>query len=92
MMKLRRLITVQALATYVGFIQVTNASPTTIKYDALKKIDGMPSLGRGYSITTNSFHSSCFNVNGTTTEHSYNFDCKLCRHNHFNVLMMSDEI
>ena len=80
MMKLPRLIAVQALAIYFYFIQVANAPPTTIKYDALKKIDGMPSLGRGYSMTTNSFDLSCFNANGATTEHSYNFDCKLCQY------------
>ena len=53
-----------------------SASPTTIKSDALKNIDGVPSLGRGYSITTNSFYSTCFDINGITAEYSYNFDCK----------------
>ncbi len=50
--------------------------PTTITHDLVQETDGVPVLGRGYSLTTNSFQASCFDVNGTTVEHSYNYDCE----------------
>ena len=51
--------------------------PTTIGGDILLGATGVPSLGRGYSITTNTFQSSCLDVGGNHTETSYNYDCKL---------------
>ena len=65
---------------FVTIIERDNAfvtgKPTTITYDLVEDVDGMPVLGRGYSLTTNSFLSSCFDVNGTTVEDSYHYDCK----------------
>ena len=49
---------------------------STISVDTLRVAKGSPALGRGYSMTTNSFFSSCFDVNATTTEQSYNYICK----------------
>ena len=56
--------------------QYASCMPTTIADELIQQIDGVPVLGRGYTITTNSFQASCFDVNGTVAEHSYNYDCK----------------
>lgn len=51
------------------------AVPTTIRGGVL--LDGvLPTLGRGYSLTTNTFQSSCLDVGGNHTEKSYDFECK----------------
>ena len=53
----------------------TEASPYTISDDRVRSLDINPALGRGYSIATNSFKSTCLMVDEVNTP-SYNYDCK----------------
>ena len=50
-------------------------SPYVISDDRVRSLDITPVLGRGYSIMTNSFQSTCLDVKNTTVP-SYNYDCK----------------
>ena len=54
---------------------VVNASPYIISDDRVRSLDITPVLGRGYSIMTNSYQSTCIDVEETTVP-SYNYDCK----------------
>ena len=49
------------------------SSPTVIKDNRIRDLDATPSLGRGYSISTNTFQSTCLS-NLTTTKASFDFD------------------
>ena len=51
------------------------SSPYVISDDRVRSLDVSPVLGRGYSIMTNSFQSTCLLVDETTIP-SYNYDCK----------------
>ena len=60
----------------VAFDPLTiEASPYTISDDRIRSLDITPVLGRGYSIGTNSFQSTCLMVDEVTSP-SYNYDCK----------------
>ncbi len=59
-----------------GIVKNALSMPSQIGSDAIKQMDGVPVLGRGYSITTNSFQASCIDVEKTETKESYNFDCE----------------
>ena len=52
-----------------------DASPYVISDDRVRSLDITPTLGRGYSIMTNSFQSTCIDVEETTIP-SFNYDCK----------------
>ena len=47
----------------------------SIDDERVRLLDLNPVLGRGYSIMTNQFHSTCLVVEETTVP-SYNYDCK----------------
>ena len=49
--------------------------PYVIADDRIRSMDITPVLGRGYSIMTNSFQSTCLEVNEVTIP-SFNYDCK----------------
>ena len=51
------------------------SSPYIISDDRVRSLDVTPVLGRGYSIMTNSFQSTCLNVVETTVP-SYNYKCE----------------
>lgn len=53
----------------------TEGSLFTISDDRIRSLDISPVLGRGYSIMTNAFHSTCLVVEEVTTP-SYNYDCE----------------
>ena len=57
------------------FIPATEASPYVISDDRVRSLDITPVLGRGYSIMTNSYQSTCLQVQETTVP-SYNYDCE----------------
>lgn len=57
-------------------LQCVESVPITLKYDTIQRMEGIPILGRGYSATTNSFQSSCLDVNGTVEDQLFNYDCK----------------
>jgi hypothetical protein len=65
------------LAATIGLIAChlpgTEGSPYIISDDRVRSLDVTPVLGRGYSIGTNSFQSTCLMVDGTTVP-SYNYD------------------
>ena len=54
---------------------VIESAPYVISDDRVRSLDITPSLGRGYSIMTNSFQSTCLMVEQTTVP-SYNYDCE----------------
>ena len=56
-------------------IQAVAGNPYLISDARVRNIDVTPALGRGYSIATNSFKSTCLLVEETTVP-SYNYDCK----------------
>ena len=56
-------------------ISGTESSPYVISDDRIRSLDITPVLGRGYSIMTNSFLSTCLMVNDVTIP-SYNYDCE----------------
>ena len=66
-----------SIALFAIFAPTTIASPYIIQDDRVRSLDITPVLGRGYSIMTNSYQSTCLMVNDTTTP-SYNYDCKWC--------------
>ena len=47
----------------------------TISDERVRTLDISPVLGRGYSVMTNAFHSTCLVVEEVTTP-SYNYDCE----------------
>lgn len=59
-------------ACLVAFV---DSSPYVISDDRVRSLDITPVLGRGYSIMTNSYQSTCLLVTNTTVP-SYNYDCK----------------
>jgi len=56
-------------------IPVTYGSPYIISDDRIRSLDVTPVLGRGYSVGTNSFQSTCLMIDEVTTP-SYNYECK----------------
>ena len=66
------------LAPFLLLSLVTSA-PQIIKYDAARGVEAVAVLGRGYDPNTDSFLSTCMdtsNNNGTSTQQSYNYECK----------------
>ena len=58
------------------FLQTINeAASFIINDDRVRSLDISPTLGRGYSVMTNTFQSTCMEVFETTVP-SYNYDCK----------------
>lgn len=52
----------------------TTGSSVTVGQEVLRRVEGVPGLGRGYSATTNTFLSSCLEVNESEIDHSYDFE------------------
>ena len=61
------------LITY--FLPGLESAPITISDDRVRNLDVTPVLGRGYSIQTDSFLSTCLDVSDVSIP-SYNYDCK----------------
>ena len=55
---------------------VYSSNPYVIADDRVRSLDISPVLGRGYSIMTNTYQSTCLVVDETTVP-SFNYDCKL---------------
>lgn len=73
-------ITTIVVAALLAVSAITNLSevngnPYVISDNRVQNLDVTPVLGRGYSIMTNSFQSTCLDVNETTIP-SFNYDCK----------------
>ena len=64
---------VAALALYLP--TATECNPYVISDDRVRNLDVTPVLGRGYSVMTNSFQSTCLDVKETTIP-SFNYECK----------------
>lgn len=65
----------QSLLLLALTVQAANGSLYTISDDRIRSMDITPVLGRGYSIMTDKFHSTCLVVEDTTVP-SFNYDCK----------------
>jgi len=61
----------------VSFLLQVEGNPFLISDDRVRKLDIAPVLGRGYSIMTDTYMSTCLIVDDTTVP-SFNYDCK-CR-------------
>lgn len=72
---MNNLITLIGLVTL--FLPGTQSSSSiySISDERVRSLDITPVLGRGYSIMTNQYHSTCLVVEETTVP-SYNYDCK----------------
>jgi hypothetical protein len=64
-----------AVATAILGSLIASVSSLVISDDRARSLDITPVLGRGYSVMTNSFQSTCVNVVETTIP-SFNYDCK----------------
>ena len=62
------------IVTAILFLE-TDGAAMVISDDRVRSLDIDPVLGRGYSIGTNSYQSTCLIVDETTTP-SYNYECK----------------
>ncbi len=61
--------------TAVSYLPGAAGNPYLIADDRIRSLDITPVLGRGYSIMTNSFQSTCLEVEEITIP-SFNYDCK----------------
>lgn len=61
-----------ALATLVATMPAAHAGPTVLRDDQLRDLAVTPVLGRGYSLATNTFQSTCL-TDIQRTKPSYNF-------------------
>ena len=59
----------------LNFLSVKSQNPYIISDDRVRSLDLSPVLGRGYSVMTNTFQSTCLVVDQTTVP-SYNYDCE----------------
>lgn len=66
-------------------VSVASGNPYVIADDRARVIDITPTLGRGYSIMTNSYQSICLTV-GEMTVPSYNYDCKFSQSNAWSII------
>ena len=67
-----KITTLAAVATLSA--SNVHASIFTISDERVRKKDISPTLGRGYSIMTDQYHSTCLMVDETTVP-SYNYNC-----------------
>jgi len=74
-MRISILIRLSIGAVLLALAPSAHASIYTISDDRIRSLDINPVLGRGYSIMTNAFQSTCLMVDQSTTP-SYNYDCK----------------
>ncbi len=56
--------------------KLATSSSTKISNALLQQIEGIPDLGRGYSLTTNTLQSSCLEIDGSIEAQSFDYDCK----------------
>jgi hypothetical protein len=75
MISFTRISTVVGLIAFYLSGTIVEGSPYVISDDRVRSLDTTPLLGRGYSIMTNSFQSTCLMVDETSVP-SYNYDCK----------------
>ena len=69
-------ITISSFVSSILFLAAgVSGSPYVVNDDRIRSLDITPVLGRGYSIATNSFQSTCLMVDETTVP-SYNYDCE----------------
>ena len=74
MIHLKSIIILISLIVVVFYFPVIGSS-FIISDDRVRNLNVSPVLGRGYSVGTNSFQSTCLKVNETISP-SYNYDCK----------------
>jgi len=68
----------QFLQALLGFLLLVDGAPSNIDSGTLETAKGSPTLGAGYSETTNAFYSSCldFNDDNIVLPPSYNHECE----------------
>jgi hypothetical protein len=66
------------LCLLCSHLQVVESMPLTMEHVSLASAEGVPALGRGFSVSGNTFHSECLDIaaNHTGVLDSYNYDCK----------------
>jgi hypothetical protein len=64
-----------AIAALALLPVATNANPYIISDERARSLDVTPVLGRGYSVMTNSFQTTCLEFTDITVP-SFNYACK----------------
>ncbi len=76
---MRSLVNTSSLALPIALVAVTLQSVTSnqnvIADERIRSLAVTPALGRGYSIMTNNFYSTCLMVD-EVTEPQYDYDCE----------------
>jgi len=75
MINLNIIKTITAAVAIIFYLPTTEGAPLIISDSRVHSLDITPVLGRGYSIGTNSFQSTCLMVDEVTTP-SFNYDYK----------------
>jgi len=75
MINLNIVKTITAAVAIIFYLPTTKGAPLVISDSRVHSLDITPVLGRGYSIGTNSFQSTCLMVDEVTTP-SFNYDYK----------------
>ena len=72
-------LTVVAFVASVALSLLPGAQSATyiLSDDRVRSLDFTPALGRGYSLSTNTFQSTCLDIDVTSVP-SYNYDCECC--------------
>merc|ERR1711957_922831 len=79
MISFKRTLLLTTLLAASVLLPETEGAAMVISDDRVRSLDISPVLGRGYSIGTNSFQSTCLIVDETTTP-SYNYEYKFTDH------------
>jgi len=72
-MHLRSNILLATVTVFAFYLLAIDGAPFTISDDRIRTLDSTPLLGRGYSVGTNSFQSTCLVIDEVHSP-SYNYD------------------
>ena len=75
MLNIKSIALAASLVVSALVLPLSQGSPYVISDDRVRSLDVTPTLGRGYSVMTSSFQSTCIQVEETTIP-SFNYDCK----------------
>lgn len=56
-------------------LNVVDSYSTVIDSTLLDSVHGVPTLGKGYTLTSNSFLSSCLDIHDTSKQEALDFEC-----------------
>lgn len=69
----------KSIGIFIGLVSLIlpciNSAPYLLEDDRIRNLNVTPVLGRGYTVMTNNFLSTCLD-GAESTIPSYNYDCK----------------